>query len=386
MSSWGTQRDGSPKNSAEPREIPRKARLPRVPIRVINKEPRFNQRARPMSEFKFACPSCQQRIAADATWSGQQIQCPACKAQIAVPAAPAPAPSQAPAAPTPPPKGRLSVSSHAPAAEAPPPPSPVPAGGPARPMKASNGSSAGKTVGIAIACVVVVAGAAFGVMKIRAHKAEAKAAEDAAAKAKEAAAVAAAAENTPKTGSVNTPKAATAAAATASDTSSATPAVSAATRRAVSEAESRYGKSTQPASPGDEGVAPDPSQIPETPVAGMVQNEPFKITSASYQAGWLTLGEGSGAIPDRSVKFNLYVPSTESIEGRTFKRPDPKERRPLSVTPKGKRMPGSPATTGYALQMEFGKKQGNQIPGKLFLSIPGTVTNQIAGTFKVDLK
>ena len=343
-----------------------------------------------MSEFKFACPSCQQRIAAEATWSGQQIQCPACKAQIAVPAAPAPAPSQAPAAPTPPPKGRLSVSSHAPAAAAPPPPSPVATGGPGRPMKASGGSSAGTTVGIAIACVVVVAGVAFGIMKIRAHKAEAeaKAAAAAEAKLKEAAAFAAAnaAENTPSTNAVNTANAATAAATTASDTSSTTPAVSAATRRAVSEAESRYGKSTQPASPGDEGVAPDPSQIPETPVAGMVQNEPFKITSASYQAGWLTLGEGSGAIPDRSVKFNLYVPSTESIEGRTFKRPDPKERRPLSVTPKGKRMPGSPATTGYALQMEFGKKVGNQIPGKLYLSIPGTVTNQIAGTFKVDLK
>ena len=258
-------------------------------------------------------------------------------------------------------------------------------------MKAPGGSSAGKTVGIAIACVVVVAGVAFGIMKIRAQKAEAEAKAGVAAEArlKEAAAFAAAAvaENSPPTNAVNTDNAATAkAAATASDTSSTTPAVSAATRRAVSEAESRYGKATQPASPGDEGVAPDPSQIPETPVAGTVQNEPFKITSASYQAGWLTLGEGSGAIPDRSVKFNLYVPSTESVEGRTFRRPDPKERRPLSVQPRGKRMAGSPATTGYALQMEFGKKQGNQIPGKLYLSIPGTVTNQIAGTFKVDLK
>lgn len=256
-------------------------------------------------------------------------------------------------------------------------------------MKPTVGSSAGKTAGIAIVCVVLVAGAAFGFMKFRAHKAEAeaKAAEAAAVAAKEAAAVAAAAAaNTPKTNSVNTAKATATAAATTPDASSATPAVSAATRRAVSEAESRYGKATQPASPGDEGVAPDPSQIPETPVAGTVQNEAFKITSASYQAGWLTLGEGSGAIPDRSVKFNLYVPSTESIEGRTFRRPDPKERRPLTVQPRGKRMAGSPATAGYALQMEFGKKQGNQIPGKLYLSIPGTVTNQIAGTFKVEMK
>lgn len=334
-----------------------------------------------MSEFKFACPSCQQRIAADATWSGQQIQCPACKAQIAVPAAPAPDPSQAPAAPIPPPKGRLSVSAHAPEAPAPKPPSDFPESGPPRPMRKPAESSAGKTAGIAIACLVVAAGAVFAVMKVRAQRADAaaKKAEAEAVSAKEAATAvaAAAAESASKT------KAAKPAVAAAEP--AANPAVSAATRRAVSEAEARYGKATQAPS-GDEGVAPDPSQIPETPVAGTVQNEAFKITSATYQAGWLTLGEGSGAIPERSVKFNLYVPSTESIEGRTFKRPDPKERRPLTVQTKGKRMPGSPATTGYALQMEFGKKQGNQIPGKLFLSIPGTATNQIAGTFKVDLK
>ena len=333
-----------------------------------------------MSEFKFACPNCQQRIAAEATWSGQQIPCPACKAQITVPGAPADS-AHAPAPPAPPPKGRLSVTAHAPEAPAPKPLSAFQAGGPV-PTRKTAGSSAGKTAGIVVVSILVVVGAAFAVVKFRAKNAEAA--------AKSAAAASAAAETAAALAATNSPASEASTAATAAvaspDPSTSSPAVSAATRRAVSEAEARYGKSTQPASPGDDGVAPDPSLIPATPVAGTVQNEPFKITSATYLAGWLTLGEGSGAIPERSVKFNLYVPSTETIEGRTFKRPDPKERRPLTVQPKGKRAAPTSFTSGYALQMEFGKKQGNQIPGKLYLSIPGTATNQIAGTFKVELK
>jgi hypothetical protein len=50
-----------------------------------------------MSEFKFACPNCQQNIAATSEYSGAQINCPSCQKQIVVPADPnAPA---APAAP-----------------------------------------------------------------------------------------------------------------------------------------------------------------------------------------------------------------------------------------------------------------------------------------------
>jgi hypothetical protein len=84
-----------------------------------------------MSEFKFACPNCGQRIAATDEYAGHQINCPVCQASIVVPdppAAPA-APSSiatplapgAPPPPTPPAKGRLSVSAlsapeqHAPA-------------------------------------------------------------------------------------------------------------------------------------------------------------------------------------------------------------------------------------------------------------------------------
>ncbi len=41
-----------------------------------------------MSEFKFSCPSCGQKIKVDATAAGRQFDCPACQSKLVVPAAP----------------------------------------------------------------------------------------------------------------------------------------------------------------------------------------------------------------------------------------------------------------------------------------------------------
>jgi hypothetical protein len=41
-----------------------------------------------MSDFKFACPNCQQNIAVTSEYSGAQINCPSCQTPIVVPAAP----------------------------------------------------------------------------------------------------------------------------------------------------------------------------------------------------------------------------------------------------------------------------------------------------------
>jgi hypothetical protein len=89
-----------------------------------------------MSDFKFACPGCGQRMGANDDYVGQQINCPACHALIVVPPNPAapPAPVKSsiaiatppgmPPPPAPPAVARLSVSAlsapqdHAPAATA----------------------------------------------------------------------------------------------------------------------------------------------------------------------------------------------------------------------------------------------------------------------------
>ena len=56
-----------------------------------------------MPDIKFACPHCQQHIAADSEYGGMQINCPTCNGGLIVPgaAAPIPAPPPVPATPHP---------------------------------------------------------------------------------------------------------------------------------------------------------------------------------------------------------------------------------------------------------------------------------------------
>ena len=77
-----------------------------------------------MSEFKFSCPHCGQRIQCEQGYSGRQIACPACQRPFVVPPPP---PGSAVAAP------RLSFAPNAPAPPPlPPTPRPTPAGRPER--------------------------------------------------------------------------------------------------------------------------------------------------------------------------------------------------------------------------------------------------------------
>jgi hypothetical protein len=76
-----------------------------------------------MSDFKFACPACGQRLSANDDYVGHQINCPACQAAIVVPPNPSAPPAEPvrssiaiatppgmPPPPAPPKVGRLSVS------------------------------------------------------------------------------------------------------------------------------------------------------------------------------------------------------------------------------------------------------------------------------------
>jgi DNA-directed RNA polymerase subunit RPC12/RpoP len=75
-----------------------------------------------MSEFKFLCPECGQKILGDAAYSGRQIACPTCQKTITIPAAvPAPGLNPAPviaatnvATPPPPPIQQTSARSVSP--------------------------------------------------------------------------------------------------------------------------------------------------------------------------------------------------------------------------------------------------------------------------------
>ena len=47
-----------------------------------------------MSDFKFACPACGQRLSANDDYVGHQINCPSCQAAITVPPNPSAPPAE----------------------------------------------------------------------------------------------------------------------------------------------------------------------------------------------------------------------------------------------------------------------------------------------------
>src|ERR1700694_4836605 len=72
-----------------------------------------------MGDIKFACPHCAQHITCDELWAGHQLECPSCKNQLAVPAAPAPqSASGRPLVPAPPATAQARVTLNKPAAAA----------------------------------------------------------------------------------------------------------------------------------------------------------------------------------------------------------------------------------------------------------------------------
>src|SRR5512137_1030764 len=60
-----------------------------------------------MAETIFACPNCQQDIACDDSYAGQQLQCPLCQAVITMPTKQA---ARNPLVPKPPPGKQASLS------------------------------------------------------------------------------------------------------------------------------------------------------------------------------------------------------------------------------------------------------------------------------------
>ena len=66
-----------------------------------------------MSEFRFLCPECGQKILGDTAYSGTRIACPTCQKTITIPAAVSAAPSPPPPAPIPPPASRPASASSA---------------------------------------------------------------------------------------------------------------------------------------------------------------------------------------------------------------------------------------------------------------------------------
>lgn len=137
-------------------------------------------------------------------------------------------------------------------------------------------------------------------------------------------------------------------------------------------------------------VRTDPKvvEIPDAPLSGTIEGQPFTPTAAALENGVLRLTEGSRFIADQQVLIFLFLRPGESVEDTIRLVPDPSRTTPhVHLRWKG----GDGASTavrsrGYAMRLEFGKTSDGKVPARLYLELPEPDQTRMAGNFEVELR
>ena len=145
-----------------------------------------------------------------------------------------------------------------------------------------------------------------------------------------------------------------------------------------------------PPKPSDPKITTDPltATIPDTPVSGTVKGGDFKIDEAVISNTGFQLKQGKEFFPDASLNFFLFLKAGEKLEGRKIiiAPTDKPGLKPHIHVARKEQKGGVPRTTiatdNYALRVEFGERNGDKIPGRIFLEMGESLGTKIAGTFE----
>jgi hypothetical protein len=123
-----------------------------------------------------------------------------------------------------------------------------------------------------------------------------------------------------------------------------------------------------------------------------VLGRPIIIDAAEISPVTVVLKQGNGSTPGASLTFFLFLKPGEQVDGRKFtigpgQMTGTKPHIHLAQWdgPNRTRKTGT-ATSNYALRLEFGERQGNKLPGKIFLEMGEHLGTQMAGTFEATIK
>ena len=145
-----------------------------------------------------------------------------------------------------------------------------------------------------------------------------------------------------------------------------------------------------PPQPSDPKVTTDPltATIPDAPVSGTVKGGDFSIDEAVISNTGFQLKQGKEFFPDASLNFFLFLKPGEKLDGRkiVIAPTDKAHPKPHIHVARKEQNGGVPRTTiatdNYALRVEFGERNGNKIPGRIFLEMGESLGTKIAGTFE----
>lgn len=130
--------------------------------------------------------------------------------------------------------------------------------------------------------------------------------------------------------------------------------------------------------------------IPEENAYGMIHGQIFQLEDAILDNGILTLRQGKNFFANREIKIFTFKSSNESLYGAHFEATiDKKSGVPhvhMSWMEKGKSLPKIKIYSGgYAMVLKFGQRQGNVLPGAIYICLPDEWHSYVAGRFWAKL-
>jgi hypothetical protein len=336
-----------------------------------------------MSELKFLCPRCNQKIQCDEQWGGHKIQCPSCQVELVVPraqtaSAPAPSPIPPPPAParpapmSPPPRGM----------------SPALASQGGSPLASRRAKARAKAKMVKILLGVIVGGLAcyFGFGLMMSWQNKLNEAGEKAEKNSDGGQLGHIAElhavldaTDPNRGEMV-------------DLRELTTARSRETREAR-RAERAAEEKELPVIPAVWTLEPDLAKIPEGRVNGMISGTNFVLDAARLertgQSYVLSLRQGTGVNADSEILVFLRLNAGETLFG--YSQTISKEMKGARVPQIVKRWKPNPKyapqqksyNTGYVMKLELGKMEDDTVPGKIYIALPDTEQTVAAGLFKI---
>jgi len=131
--------------------------------------------------------------------------------------------------------------------------------------------------------------------------------------------------------------------------------------------------------------------IPAGLASGMIHGDPVTISKAVLEHGILTLRDGKDVFPDHAFMIFLFLKKGESFENRIFEYSTESGFGSPHIHMKwkeaGKDLPETKVwMRGYPMVLQFGKRNGNEVPGKIYLCIPDQMKSFIAGSFTARVK
>ncbi|HYG22550.1 MAG TPA: hypothetical protein VEH04_07195 [Verrucomicrobiae bacterium] len=129
-------------------------------------------------------------------------------------------------------------------------------------------------------------------------------------------------------------------------------------------------------------------EIPPGPARGRIKGGAFVCERAVFQGGTLNLRMGKEWPPDLGISIHLYARNPEELAGRSAVVNSNNIRSPRVVLrwkEEGKTRTET-FTNGFAMRLEFGQQEENQLPGKIYICTPDSERSLVAGIFHAEIR